>query len=88
MGWSLLKLQLENFQNLKTIVYNDQNPLNVNLFLCAKKYDVFAEFLILNRPVRGDKETYLEYQAEIFSLNFNHRLDGINPDYETAYKYI
>jgi DNA adenine methylase len=36
----------------------------------------------------GDKETFLEYQSEIFSANFNHRLDGINPDYETAFKYI
>ncbi len=88
MGWSLLKLDLEKFQSLETIVYNDQNPLNVNLFLCAKKYNVFAELLILNKPECGDRETFLEYRKEIFSPNFNHRLDGNNPDYETAFKYV
>ncbi len=88
MGWSFLKLNLERFQNLETIVYNDQNPLNVNLFLCAKKYNVFADLLKLNNPGCGDKETFLEYQKEIFSPEFNHKLDGNNPDYETAFKYV
>ena len=39
MFWVFFKMDLENYPNLKTVVYNDFNGLNSNLFKCCKDYD-------------------------------------------------
>lgn len=37
MYWVFFNMNLENYPKLKQIVYNDFNPLNVNLFRCLKE---------------------------------------------------
>lgn len=39
MFWVFFKTNLSEYSNLKTVVYNDFNGLNANLFKCAKEYD-------------------------------------------------
>jgi DNA adenine methylase len=39
MFWVFFKTNLSEYPNLKTVVYNDFNGLNANLFKCAKEYD-------------------------------------------------
>jgi site-specific DNA-adenine methylase len=39
MYWVFFKTKLSEYPNLKTVVYNDFNGLNANLFRCAKDYD-------------------------------------------------
>ena len=43
MFWTFFAFNLENFPNLKTVVYNDFNPLNVNLFRCLQHPEVLLE---------------------------------------------
>ena len=50
MMWLFFKMELKNYPNLKTIVYNDVNPLNVNLFLCLKDYNRLYE-VTSNKPI-------------------------------------
>jgi site-specific DNA-adenine methylase len=36
--WCFFNMILEEYPNLKKIVYNDFNPLNYNLFRCVKNH--------------------------------------------------
>ena len=36
MFWCYYNMDLKKFPNLKTVVYNDFNPLNYNLFMCLQ----------------------------------------------------
>ena len=36
MFWCFYNMDLEKYPNLKTVVYNDFNPLNHNLFTCLQ----------------------------------------------------
>ena len=36
MFWCFYNMELEKYPNLKTVVYNDFNPLNYNLFKCLE----------------------------------------------------
>ena len=45
MFWVFFKMELPNYKNLKTVVYNDFNPLNVNLFNCIVNYTDFYEVI-------------------------------------------
>jgi len=38
MFWVFFNMDLSKFPNLKTVVYNDFNGLNANLFRCAKHH--------------------------------------------------
>ena len=40
MYWVFFNMELPNYSKLKTIVYNDFNPLNVNLFIETFMFDV------------------------------------------------
>ena len=61
MFWVFFKLNTPSFKNLKRVVYNDVNPLNVNLYLCLKDYKKFWEMTqntpIENRIIRPDQKT-------------------------------
>ena len=37
--WCFFNMDLSKYPNLKTIVYNDYNQLNSNLFRCAKNHE-------------------------------------------------
>jgi DNA adenine methylase len=39
MFWVFFNMDLTKYPNLKTVVYNDFNSLNTNLFKCVKQYD-------------------------------------------------
>lgn len=78
MFWVYFNMELNDYPNLKTVVYNDFNKLNTNLFKWTKQYDTFWDALS-QYPCQqlGVKETppeyeqmFKEYQKEIFSDNF------------------
>jgi DNA adenine methylase len=83
MFWVFFKMELPNFPNLKKVVYNDFNPLNVNLFNCLRNY---KDFYNVVKDIPSQKvELFNQYQKEIFAEDF--KVDLSNPDYVTAYKY-
>ena len=43
--WVFFCLDIEKYTNLKTVVYNDYNKLNANLFACVRQYEDFYEYL-------------------------------------------
>ena len=77
------RLELSNYPNLKTVVYNDFNPLNVNLFNCVKNYEDFYE--VIKDYKSQNKDLFDKFQSEIFSSDF--KVDLSTPDYQTAAKY-
>lgn len=83
MFWVFFRLELPNYPNLKNVVYNDFNPLNVNLFNCIKNYNEFYE--VIKEYKSQNKELFENFQSEIFNPKFV--VDLSKPDYNTAAKY-
>lgn len=83
MFWVFFKLNLPLYPNLKRVIYNDSNPLNVNLFNCIKNYVDFYD--VIKDYHSQDKELFNQYQKEIFHPDF--KVDLSDPDYHTAAKY-
>jgi DNA adenine methylase len=81
--WVFFNMELTNYTKLKKVVYNDFNPLNVNLFNCVRNYKDFYEVIKHIPAQRAD--LFSQYQKEIFDPNF--MVDLSKPDYEVAYKY-
>jgi DNA adenine methylase len=81
--WVFYNLDLSKFKNLKRVVYNDFNPLNVNLFNCVKNHKEFYQ-IIKDIPSQN-RELFYNFQKEIFDPNF--QIDLSKPDYVTGYKY-
>lgn len=81
MFWVFFKMDITTYKNLKRVVYNDVNPLNVNLFKCIKDYNKLWE-LSKNIPIE-DPEVFERFKSEVFDDNVN--LD--EPNFEIAYKY-
>lgn len=77
MFWVFFNMELNEFPNLKTVVYNDYNPLNHNLMKWAKQYDVLHEALskypcqqlgVVDTPPEY-AEMFNQYQKEVFDEN-------------------
>jgi DNA adenine methylase len=83
MFWVFFKMDKPSFKDLKKVVYNDINPLNVNLFLCLKEYSKFWE-ISKNTPVE-DEVLFGKFKSEVFDENLI--IDFNNPNFEIAYKY-
>jgi DNA adenine methylase len=83
MFWVFFKMEMKKYPNLKKVVYNDFNPLNVNLFNCIRNHDEF--FNIIKDYKSQDKSLFDKFQTEIFDANFT--VDLSSPDYHTAAKY-
>lgn len=83
MFWTFFKMDIKKYQNLKTVVYNDFNPLNVNLVNCVKNYKYFSD--IIDKIPSQKKDLFQKFQSEIFDPSFE--VDLSSPDYETGYKY-
>jgi DNA adenine methylase len=83
MFWVFFKMDLSKYPKLKKVVYNDFNPLNVNLFNCVINYKEFSN--IIDKIPSQNKELFYKFQSELFNQDFI--VDLSNPDYETAYKY-
>ena len=83
MFWVFFKMDISNYSNLKQVVYNDFNPLNVNLFNCVKEYDTFYQ--IIKDYKSQNKDLFYEFQKELFAKDF--KVDLSTPDFHTASKY-
>ena len=83
MYWVFFKMDIGLYPNLKQVVYNDFNPLNVNLFNCLREHKQFNE--IIKDYKSQDKELFDKFQSEIFSPDF--KVDLSTPDFHTAAKY-
>ncbi len=93
MFWVFFNMDLKKYPNLKTVVYNDFNKLNTNLFRCAKHYERLWEELS-KYPCQqlGVEETppeyeqmFKQYQKEVFAPDF---VIGDDPNFEAAAKYV
>lgn len=90
--WVFFNIELSKYSKLKTIVYNDINPLNVNLFKCVRNHkELLKECNKLDAQEKGVfptnpvcKKNFDNFQKEIFSSDF---LIGEEPNYEVAAKY-
>jgi DNA adenine methylase len=91
MFWCFFNMDLEQFPNLKRVVYNDFNPLNYNLFQCVQNPSELKRVMdqiptqeIGVFPTPNEyRERFKQFQSEIFNTGFT-----INyPDYEVAAKY-
>lgn len=83
MFWVFFKMEIKNYPNLKQVIYNDFNPLNVNLFNCIRNYEYF--YAIIKDYKSQDKSLFDKFQKEIFSKEFT--IDLSKPDYHLASKY-
>ena len=83
MMWVFFRMDIDKYPNLKKIVYNDVNPLNVNLFLCVKDYKKLWD-MTAGMPVEN-KELFDKYKFDVFNTDF--KLDMNKPNFEIAYKY-
>ena len=91
MFWCYYNMDLDEYPNLKNIVYNDFNPLNYNLFMCVQNpTELLKSVESIPCQQRGEENTpteykdlFKEFQSEIFADDFE-----INyPDYDVAAKY-
>ena len=93
MFWVFFNMDLEKYPNLKTVVYNDFNPLNANLFKCAREYDRLWEELEKNPcqtlgvedTPQEYKDMFYEFQKEVFSDDLVITEDNM---FEVAAKYV
>ena len=81
--WVYFKLNISDYPNLKQVVYNDFNKLNVNVIRCAKNYKEFSKYL--DKYNSQDSSLFYKSQSDIFKSGFE--LDLSSPDYDTAAKY-
>ena len=93
MFWCFFKMNLEDYPNLKTIVYNDFNPLNYNLFRCVKDHQRLLKecenILVQEKNVFPTNpkcvENFNNFQKEIYSYDL---IIGDEPNFEIAAKYV
>jgi len=91
MMWCLFNMDLKKFPNLKTIIYNDINPLNYNLFQCVRNPErLLEEINKISCQQKGEEETpviykeqFIQFQKELFDKNYKV---GVY-DYIAAAKY-
>jgi DNA adenine methylase len=93
MFWVFFNMDLEKYPKLKTVVYNDYNRLNANLFKCSRHYDRMLEEMakypcqqlkVENTPPEYE-QMFREYQKEVFDDNL---VIGDEPNFEIAAKYV
>lgn len=90
--WTFFKMELSKYPKLNTIVYNDSNPLNVNLFRCVKNHKLLLESCnklpvqqkgILSTPIECLNK-FNEIQSRIYDINF---VIPSKPNYDLAAEY-
>lgn len=93
MFWVLFNMDLDKYPNLNKIVYNDFNPLNVNLFRCISEDSQRLLKECEKIPVQEKgisptpaicKEFFNKSQEELYSQDF---FLEEKPNYEAAAKY-
>jgi DNA adenine methylase len=93
MFWVFFNMDLKDYPNLKTVVYNDYNKLNANLFRCSKDCDRMWEELskypcqqlgVVDTPPEYE-QMFRKFQKEVFDPNL---VIGDEPNYDIAGKYV
>ena len=93
MFWVFFNMDLKDYPNLKTVVYNDFNGLNSNLMKCSLQYDRLWDELnkypcqtvgVVDTPPEY-RELFIECQKEVFDPNY---VVGDEPNFEAAGKYV
>jgi len=93
MFWVFFNMDIKDYPNLKTVVYNDFNGLNANLFRCSLNYDRMWEELskypcqqlkVVDTPPEYG-ELFRKCQKEVFHSDL---IIGDEPNYDLAGKYI
>lgn len=93
MFWVFFNMDLVEYPNLKTVVYNDYNGLNANLFKWIKQYDILWEALshypcqqlnVVDTPPEYE-QMFNQYQIEVFN---NDLIITEENSLEIACKYI
>jgi DNA adenine methylase len=93
MFWVFFNMDLKDYPNLKTVVYNDYNKLNANLFRCSKQYDRMIEELakypcqqlgVENTPPEYE-QMFRKFQKEVFDPEL---VVGDVPNFDIAAKYV
>jgi DNA adenine methylase len=91
--WAFFKMKLEDYPNLKTVVYNDFNPLNYNMYRCLRNHKKLLEecekLVVQQKDVYPTdsicKDNFNKFQTEIYSKDL---ILGDEPNYEIAAKYV
>lgn len=91
--WIFFGMNLEEYPNLKTVVYNDFNPLNYNLYRCVRNHQKLLEecenLIVQQKDVFPTnpicQDNFNRFQKEIYSDDLNI---GDEPNYEIAAKYV
>ena len=91
--WTFFKMKLEDNPNLKTVVYNDFNPLNYNMYRCLRNHKKLLEecerLVVQQKDVYPTdsicKDNFNKFQTEIYSKDL---ILGDEPNYEIAAKYV
>ena len=92
MFWCFFNMDLEQYPNLKRVVYNDFNPLNYNLFKCVQNPqelqraldDITVQQLGQPNTPPEFREKFITFQSEIFADDLQVNV----PNYELAAKYV
>lgn len=91
MFWVYFNMELEKYSKLDTVVYNDVNKLNYNLYKCVTENPQLLHNIMLQYPnqEKGNpntdprcKELFYKFQNEIYNSDW----EPIN--YEVASKYV
>lgn len=91
--WIFFGMDLEDYPNLKKIVYNDFNKLNYNLYNCVRNHSRLLEecekLVVQQKGVVPTNplcaESFYKFQQEIYSDDL---VIDENPNYEIAAKYV
>lgn len=91
--WVFFKMDLNEYVNLKTVIYNDYNKLNANLYRCIKypdklwdelsKYPCQELGVVDTPPIYN--EIFKKCQKEVFHPNL---IIGDEPNFDIACKYV
>jgi DNA adenine methylase len=90
--WCFFNMKLEQYPNLKTVVYNDFNQLNSNLFNCARHPEEFHKELLkypcqqyqVTETPPEYREMFIQFQKEVFDPNL---VLTSEPNFEVGAKY-
>ena len=93
MFWVFFNMDLKKYPNLKTVVYNDFNGLNANLFDCCNDYDrLWEELNLYPCQQLGIEDTPQEYEEmfDRFQQEVFHSGITITEEnkFEVASKYV
>jgi DNA adenine methylase len=91
MFWCFYNMELEKYPNLKTVVYNDFNPLNYNLFKCLENPTELLRAVnsipCQEKDVENTPELYKVLFGNFQQSLFSGELKIKSPDYMIAAQY-